>query len=323
MKIQNGAISVVLASYNGEKYIEAQLRSIVQQTHCVSEIVICDDCSTDRTVLLASNLLKECEIPYKFVMHDRNQGVVSSFMDAIRACNGEIVFLADQDDVWKPNKVERFVNKFGENEKCVLCFSDAELVDASLNSMGMTLWKSIDFYNKCRSKSDFVNELLKRNVFTGMSMAFKRKEILNNLFFSENMLHDEMFGWTALLNYDVIGINESLALYRQHSKNVKGIKRRSFWNVRGNIKHLIKESNKKYYKKFKDVFEYMKAEQSPLIKGYVSQAVDFYKWKTDLAKNGRIKGLCQVFYHLIHGSYKKFTSNSDHAFIKDLYVCLW
>lgn len=320
MERQNTSTSVAIASYNGESYIEEQLKSIINQTYRVSEIVICDDCSTDRTVQLATEVLKNSGIQFNILLHDENQGVVSSFFEAIRACNGEIIFLADQDDVWKPQKVEVFLSRFAEDKSYALCFSNAELVDASLQPMGITLWKTIDFSNKCRSREDYVDELLKRNIFTGMSMAFRKREIIEELIHSENMLHDEMIGWTALLNYNVASISETLALYRQHAKNVKGTKGKSFRDIDSKTKSVIIESNRRFWKKFEDISEH--THDAAEIKRKVDKAADFYKWKCDLSNIGRVKGLCYILKHGIQGSYRKFTSVSDHAFLKDLYICI-
>ncbi|MDD6147423.1 MAG: glycosyltransferase [Lachnospiraceae bacterium] len=317
---EDTVVSVAIASYNGETYIEEQLKSIIQQTYRVSEIVVCDDCSQDRTVQMVTDLLKDSGIAYNIILHDSNKGVVSSFFEAIRACNGEIVFLADQDDVWKPQKVEKYLSKFFEDKSCVLCFSNAELVDSSLKQMGMTLWESVRFNNKCRSRGDYVDELLKRNIFTGMSMAFRKNEILDKLLYSENMLHDEMIGWTALLYYNVASISETLALYRQHAKNVKGTRRKSFKDIDSNTKALIMESNIRFWKKFEDISDYV--QDAAEIKRKVDKAADFYKWKCNLTNIGRVKGLCHIMKNVIQGSYRKYTSVSDHAFLKDLFICI-
>ena len=96
-------VSVCIATYNGEKYLRQQIESILPQLSKEDEIVISDDCSTDRTVEILK-VFKDERI--KIFVNESNLGVVENFENAIKQSIGEYVFLSDQDDVWKPNKVE-------------------------------------------------------------------------------------------------------------------------------------------------------------------------------------------------------------------------
>lgn len=151
-------------------------------------------------------------------------------------------------------------------------------------------------------------------------MAFKKDEILSKLLYSENMLHDEMIGWTALLNYTVSSIDESLALYRQHAKNVKGIERKTFREMDYNTKKIIIESNKRFWKKYEDISNY--AADATLEKVKANKAANFYRWKYELGNTCKMKGLYQIIENVIQGSYKSFTSKSDHALLKDLFISI-
>ena len=112
-------ISVAMATYNGEKYIEQQVISIIQQSHPVDEIIIVDDCSTDGTYELLLKLAKQHNI-IKLIKNSENLGYIKNFQKALKNASGKIVFLADQDDLWDENKVMTFLNAFDKYNASVV-----------------------------------------------------------------------------------------------------------------------------------------------------------------------------------------------------------
>ena len=100
--------SVAIATYNGEKYIIEQLESILYQTQAVDEVIICDDCSQDRTVHIIRDFIVQHELncTWKLFVNDQNLGYCENFKKAIYLCTGDIVFFCDQDDIWVKNRVE-------------------------------------------------------------------------------------------------------------------------------------------------------------------------------------------------------------------------
>ena len=99
------SLSVALASYNGERYIAEQLDSIARQTRLPDELIISDDASTDSTPAIVHEFAQRVPFPVRFLQHER-LGSTGNFELAIAACQGDIIFLCDQDDVWYPNKIE-------------------------------------------------------------------------------------------------------------------------------------------------------------------------------------------------------------------------
>src|SRR5574344_1867255 len=123
-------ISVALCTYNGEKYIEEQLLSIIHQTEKVDEIVVCDDCSVDNTIKKVEHIAVEHpEITFNIKVNEQNLGVTKNFEKAIFLCKGDIVFLSDQDDVWNPNKVASIVQWFEKHPDKSTVFTNAILID--------------------------------------------------------------------------------------------------------------------------------------------------------------------------------------------------
>lgn len=133
-------VSVVLCTYNGEKYIREQLESILNQTYPVYEVVIQDDKSTDDTV----DIIKEYESKYSFVklfINDNNKGFCQNFLSAYLLASGDYILSCDQDDIWDNNKVNILVNSIENN---MLIFSNSVLFDANKNFQ----YKSIPFYSQ-------------------------------------------------------------------------------------------------------------------------------------------------------------------------------
>ena len=118
-------ISVAMATFNGQDYIKDQLNSIISQDKKVDEIIIVDDCSSDDTVKISNEILKNSKIDYKVIINSENKGVFYTFYQAIKYCTGELVFLSDQDDVWKKNKVKKILQRFKDDSEICLVFSNS------------------------------------------------------------------------------------------------------------------------------------------------------------------------------------------------------
>lgn len=112
-------VSVCMGIYNGEKYIEEQLLSILHQTKPPDEVILCDDGSTDATVEIVKGFLKEnhLEAGWKLYKNKKNKGYPANFYYAMELCREEIVFLADQDDIWEIHKIENMCRLLENNPK--------------------------------------------------------------------------------------------------------------------------------------------------------------------------------------------------------------
>ena len=155
-------ISVALCTYNGEKFLSEQLESILQQSVKPNEIIICDDGSKDSTVKILKNSESNHSNIIQVHQNAVNLGFVKNFEKAISLCLGEIIFLSDQDDIWKENKIERFIETFENNPDCTYVFSNAEATDEIGGNLEYSLWNSVKFTpKKQREFNDgFQKELL-------------------------------------------------------------------------------------------------------------------------------------------------------------------
>ena len=118
-------ISVVMTTYNGEKYVEEQLDSIRVQTRKADEVLIFDDQSSDKTVKIIQNYIDDNKLNnWKITVNVVNKGWRKNFFDGIQETSGDVIFLCDQDDIWAPDKIEKMVQVLEQNEKISVLASD-------------------------------------------------------------------------------------------------------------------------------------------------------------------------------------------------------
>lgn len=213
--------SIAMCTYNGERYIREQLESILTQTIPPTEIIICDDCSKDKTIEIARNILKEWDGKWKIICNKKNLGYKMNFQKAISLCSGEIIFLSDQDDIWVSNKIEIMLQCFN-NPDTILAFHDAELVDQDANLLYPSFWETMPFdVNRFLNKN--YSEVLVRNVMQGAACCF-RKSLFKLAFpFPELAIHDEWLFLNGLLNGKVVPVKKSLIKYRQARNAIGGL----------------------------------------------------------------------------------------------------
>lgn len=216
-------IDILIATYNGEKYLKEQLDSILNQTYKDIRIIISDDCSKDST----ANILKEYkqkDSRIELYLQEKNLGVVKNIEFLLSKVKNELYMLSDQDDVWLPKKVEKSVEKL-EKENADLVFGDLEVVDEKLDtiypSFGdfMLLNKKIDKY----INTNKINYLY--NCVTGCTVLSKKKfidKIVPIPTESKYLIHDHWIGLILSLNGKLAYMNEKYIKYRQHGNNQVG-----------------------------------------------------------------------------------------------------
>ena len=219
-------ISVAMCTYNGADFLPAQLESIAAQSRKPDQIVVCDDGSTDETRALLERFAAESVVPVSLHFNQKNLGSVKNFEKAIGLCNGDVIALSDQDDVWRRDKLELIEKAFKKSSTGVF-FSDAELVDESLKPLNRRMWAEIGFDDqkkKMLRKGRALEVLVTGWTVTGATMAFRSKFANICLPVPDGiaMIHD---GWIALTIgavADVVAIDEPLIQYRQHERQQIG-----------------------------------------------------------------------------------------------------
>lgn len=221
-------ISVCIATYNGEKYIQEQIKSILSQLNEEDEIIVSDDSSTDMTVAKIEQLN---DVRITVLKDNTFRSPIYNIENALKEAKGEYIFLADQDDVWLPNKVEESLKYLKEKS---IVMSDAKLVDSELNVLSATLdtWRVYQpgyFRNLYKSR------------YLGCCMAFRRDVLRLILPFPRKLpAHDVWIGLLGELNKDIVYIPVPLILYRRHGGNLSTASSKSKNNFFYMVSYRIK-----------------------------------------------------------------------------------
>ena len=213
------AISVVLCTYNGERFLPELLASVQRQSLPPAELIWCDDGSSDATVEIAQKFIKTATFPVRFSINPHKLGPMKNFSHALSRVTGTHVALCDQDDSWLPEKLARLADCFSDpNVKLV--YSDSLLVDENLNSLGQVFLKRRGVGH---FKKDSLPYLLFQNTVSGCACMFDAELLSVALPIpDEAIMHDWWIALIASAHGEVKHINAVTILYRQHGGNVLG-----------------------------------------------------------------------------------------------------
>ena len=132
-----------MCTYGGARFVGAQLESIAAQTRPPDELVVCDDRSPDETAAVVERFAQTAPFPVRLHVNERNLGTTKNFERAVALCEGGLIALCDQDDVWLPEKLARLEAEFARRPRAALVFSDAEVADEEARPVGRRLWESV------------------------------------------------------------------------------------------------------------------------------------------------------------------------------------
>lgn len=199
-------ISVVLCTYNGAKYLAAQMESLLQQTYPNFEVIIADDGSTDGT----RELLLQWKDHPKFSIHfnETNLGYTRNFEKVASLAKGAFISFCDQDDIWMPHKLQRLYESINGYS---LVFSDSILIDED----GKELGKKLSDVRRLQSIFD-IRTLVFMNIVSGHTMLVRREIVQKALPIPERRFHDWWIALVAASNNGAFYLDEPLTYYRQH-----------------------------------------------------------------------------------------------------------
>ncbi|MDA9557889.1 glycosyltransferase, partial [Vibrio sp.] len=216
-------IDIVMATYNGERFVKEQIMSILKANSynsLVKDFIVSDDNSTDDTVIIISDICHDIRI-----IENKGSGVVSNFYNALINSTSPYIILSDQDDIWHESKIEQLYSgmKNIENDTNIPCvfFSDLVLIDETGKSLNSTFWSehNINIHDSIHSL-----DILFRNYVPGCSMIINRTLLNMALPYLTAMpMHDWYFMNLAKF-FGTVGFSENnLTYYRQHDSNVVGL----------------------------------------------------------------------------------------------------
>lgn len=203
-------VSIVLCTYNGERFVKAQINSLLQQSWPNIEIIISDDHSTDDTGIILQQYAHDQR--FRISYQPENIGAIQNFEFAVRQAKGSYIAFCDQDDIWLPEKVEKLFNAIGD---AWLVYSDSILIDKE----GQSLQKNLSQLRRMYSGED-TRGFIFSNVVWGHAMLVDRQLMEQALPIPAGIPHDIWFAVKATALTGIKYLEEPLTLYRQHKKTV-------------------------------------------------------------------------------------------------------
>jgi glycosyltransferase involved in cell wall biosynthesis len=227
-------VSVALCTYNGERYIAEQIRSILGQSLPVGEIVLSDDASADGTVRVVRDEIARfnrenpsATVELVVLSNGARLGVTKNFQRALESCRYDLIALCDQDDVWHHTKIAEQVQQFDRRPDLLLIHSNARLVDEDGSLLPGSLLESLEVTNAVMAAihaGQAFDVLLRRNIATGATMMVRRALLTAALPLPNAWIHDE---WLAIIAAAIGVVDASTTScidYRQHSANQIGVR---------------------------------------------------------------------------------------------------
>ncbi len=213
-KLNLPLVSVVIATYNGERFIREQLDSVLLQSYPNLEIIIVDDCSSDNTRTILDDYAEKYP-QIKLFKNESNLGYQKNFEKGFLLATGDYVAPCDQDDIWLPTKIEVLLKN--SNDYAIV-YCDSAFIDKN----GLSLGRKMSDIKGLTDFDDPIMFALGGSV-AGHAMLIKRQLILDTLPFPDELMpHDYWLGFVATFNSKIKFINEVLVLYRRHDKNIFG-----------------------------------------------------------------------------------------------------
>ena len=215
-----------MATYNGAKYVEEQIFSILKQSFVNFELIISDDGSSDDTIKIINKYV-DTDSRIKLVFNEGKHGFKNNFINALKYANGDYVAFCDQDDIWTENHLEILLNKIGSND---LIGANADLVDSNGVSLGYDMKDVLELEKVPSDEWKLLISELYGNIFQGTALlitsdlANKLKSIPEEVYF-----HDYWTALLALVNKGAKYIDDVVLLYRQHEGNVTVNVKKSYW----------------------------------------------------------------------------------------------
>ena len=222
-------VSVAMATCNGAAFIDAQLESLAAQTRPPDELVVCDDASDDATLDRVREFAATAPFRVRMEHNPERLGATANFERAASLCRGDTVFLADQDDLWLPDKIAVLAAHLDAEPEAGAVFCNGRVVDGQERPLGYDLWQALGFDAREQElvASGKAHEVFARHVVAaGTGLAF-RSRYLEWLtpFPALRNAHD---AWIAALIAAIARVDcieQPLIDYRLHDTNQIGLRR--------------------------------------------------------------------------------------------------
>jgi len=231
------SLSVAMATYNGARFIEAQLASIATQTCVPKELVVCDDDSSDGTVEIVQQFAGQAPFEVRVFRNKQNLGFGENFMKAARLCQSELIAWSDQDDLWMPQKLDRCREEFEKDPEVVLVVHSTQIGSRVRHGKPVVLGPLARYHSRrieeriLRRRSSYPvgSAPLEINARGNSSVVSRRlldvgDRLISELpgLFGQFSGHDTWTSFLATATGTIAFLPDALVQYRQHGEQISG-----------------------------------------------------------------------------------------------------
>ena len=241
--MQNSAIAILMATYNGEKFLAEQIDSLLAQTCQDWHLYVHDDGSADDTLAIVRRYIRKYPEKISLFDYPAQGGACRNFMSLLEKVEAQYYMFCDQDDVWINTKIEMELSEMVKLEKQnkglpIIVNSDLTVVDADLQTIHPSYWQFQNIYPEFVKR---LEDFSATNVVTGCTMLFNQqaKTIIQKPY-HRAVMHDAWITLCVVANNGILyNMETPTVLYRQHGNNAIGAKDVKRLTIRYRLQHLV------------------------------------------------------------------------------------
>lgn len=318
-------ISVAMATFNGAEYIEEQLASILGGALVPDQVVVSDDNSTDDTVALVRSSFQAHgdDRTRLLVLEGRSQiGVTANFERALAACDGDLIVLSDQDDLWHRDRLSAAVPAFEADPALVLQHADARIVDKAGKPFGDSLLRALSIRRSERraiASGHAFQAYIRRNLATGATVVLRRELVGLARPFPREWVHDEWLAVIAAATGGVELLDRQLVDYRQHGGNQIGAEAPTF-SYR--VSRFLKPRRDRYAvlaRKASILATRLDALNAPPQFRQLARQKERFEIVRSKLPRSRMLRLPVIVREAVRGSYRRLSSQGSIDVLRDLF----
>ncbi len=240
-------VSIAMCTFNGAAFLQLQLDSILRQTSPPEELVVCDDRSTDATMVVLERFRERAPFPVQLYSNVTTLKPAQNFAKCISLCSGEVILLCDQDDIWFPDRIAQTRALFERDARAAFAYTDAPLIDSEGRTLNRTLYASLPIRprdtEQLRKGGDLLPVLRRYSVLCGATMAFRASLKPAILPLPALWMHDEWIGLVGSALGTAARLGVPVTQYRQHAQQQLGT---GEWNTATKLR-LARERPRSFY----------------------------------------------------------------------------
>ncbi len=309
-------LSIALVAYNREQFLREQLRSIIAQSRLPDELIIGDDCSTDRTADVISEFAAQAPFPVRRYINERNEGYSRNLEFGLQLCSGDVIVLCDDDDICLPPRLKMIETEFQRSAVTGLMLSNSALVDDELEPLGITLWDTVRFSGQQTGRILYnpISTLAKHFIAAGHVMAFRGSMRRYILPFPQRLPQGVFCDvWIALVLASVtrvVCVPESLVVHRLHAEQIAGVRTLVSSNERRKNRSEERRRIAEFVELIEEVIGHVSSlADTPFAEGNLKS---LNRWAGHMKMQARLseakhRRLCLIAHAFLRGQYHRYS----------------